>query len=82
MVPTARHQYNLRPKQQLAYSCTQTVTFSLSTNFITAMEANAVVHPVTRVSQEYRHFITGYENPPGRDISPINWGNLPNLSGL
>ena len=55
---TAQHPYNLRPKRQLAYSCTQTGTLSLAANVITAMEANAVIHPITGVPQEYRHLIT------------------------
>ena len=28
-------------------------------NIITVMEANAIIHPITRVSQEYRQLITG-----------------------
>ena len=46
----ARHQYNLLPNQQISYSCTQTGRLYLAKNVIIAMEANAVVHPVTRVS--------------------------------
>ena len=57
-VHTARHHYNLRTKQQLAYSCPQTEKLSLAENFITAMKANSLVHPVTGVSQEYRNLIT------------------------
>ena len=48
----ARNQYNLQPKRQLAYSCTQTGKVSLAANVITAKEANSVVRPATGVSQE------------------------------
>ena len=51
-VPMLRHQYHIRPRRQVAYSCTQTGKFLLAFNTITAMEANAVVHQVTRVYQE------------------------------
>ena len=60
-VPTARHQYNLCPKRQLAYSCTQTSKLYVATNVITSMEANSRVHLVTGLCQEYRNLITGDE---------------------
>ena len=55
-VTTARHQYNIQTRRKIAYSFTKTGKFSLYSNIITAMEANAVVH--LGVSQEYRHLIT------------------------
>ena len=58
-VPTSRHQYNIQPRMKLAYYCIQTGKLSLAANIITYMEANDVIHPITWLSQEYRHLITG-----------------------
>ena len=49
-VPMLRHHYNLRLRRKVAYYCTLTVKFYLAADMITAMEANTVVHPITRVS--------------------------------
>ena len=76
------HQYNIRPKQELAYYCTKTGKLSLAANVNTIIEVNAGVDLVTGVSQEYRHIITGDKKSHGRDLSPINWDNLTKVSGL